>query len=61
MVNPIILGGGSKLFADAGTVPLELIRVRPFQSALVLLYYRPRIWGSGEQIAMIVDQERAMR
>jgi dihydrofolate reductase len=41
MVNPVILGGGLKLFADAGTVPLELIRVRPFESGNVLLYYRP--------------------
>ncbi|MFI0355665.1 dihydrofolate reductase family protein [Actinomadura sp. 9N407] len=41
MVNPIILGDGLKLFAEAGTVPLELIRVRPFESGNVLLYYRP--------------------
>ncbi|SEH01756.1 Dihydrofolate reductase [Nonomuraea solani] len=42
MVNPIILDGGATLFAGAGTVPLELMRVRPFQSGNVLLYYRPR-------------------
>lgn len=42
MVNPIILGGGLKVFADAGSVPLELTRVRPFESGNVLLYYRPR-------------------
>nr|WP_285576975.1 dihydrofolate reductase family protein [Actinoallomurus iriomotensis] len=41
MVNPVILGGGLRLFADAGTVPLDLIRVRPFESGNVLLYYRP--------------------
>lgn len=42
MVNPIILGDGLKLFADAETVPLELTRVRPFQSGNVLLYYRAK-------------------
>lgn len=41
MVNPVILGGGLKLFETAGTVPLELARVRPFESGNVLLYYRP--------------------
>jgi dihydrofolate reductase len=41
MVNPIILGRGLKLFADTESVPLELTRVRPFQSGNVLLYYRP--------------------
>jgi dihydrofolate reductase len=40
MVNPIILGDGLKTFATAGTVPLELIRARPFTSGNVLLYYR---------------------
>lgn len=42
MVNPILLGDGHKVFPTAGTVPLELTRVRPFTSGLVLLYYRPR-------------------
>jgi hypothetical protein len=37
----MILGGGLKLFADAGTLPLELIRARPFESGNVL-YYRPK-------------------
>ena len=41
MVNPIVLGGGRKLFDGAGTVPLELTRTRPFASGNVLLYYRP--------------------
>ena len=41
MVNPIILGGGLKVFEGDATVPLELIRVRPFTSGNVLLYYRP--------------------
>jgi dihydrofolate reductase len=41
MVNPVLLGDGQKLFPNAGTVPLELTRVRPFSSGLVLLYYRP--------------------
>lgn len=41
MVNPIILGGGLKLFDDTDTVPLELTRVRQFQFGDVLLYYRP--------------------
>ena len=34
---------GKHLATDAGPVPLELIRARPFQSGNVLLYYRPRI------------------
>lgn len=41
IVNPIILGGGLKLFEGSGTVPLELTRSRPFTSGNVLLYYRP--------------------
>lgn len=41
MVNPILLGGGRKLFDTAGTVPLELARTRSFTSGNVLLYYRP--------------------
>jgi dihydrofolate reductase len=41
MVNPIILGGGLKVFEDAPTLPLQLTRVRPFTSGNVLLYYRP--------------------
>ena len=32
MVNPVL---------TAGTVPLDLTRVRPFSSGLLLLYYRP--------------------
>jgi dihydrofolate reductase len=40
MVNPVLLGGGLKAFDTAGTVSLELARVRPFQSGNVLLYYR---------------------
>lgn len=39
MVNPIILGGGRKVFENAGTVPLTRTRVRPFDSGNVLLYY----------------------
>jgi dihydrofolate reductase len=42
MVNPILLGAGAKLFETAGRVPLQLARVRPFESGLVLLYYRPQ-------------------
>jgi dihydrofolate reductase len=41
LVNPVLLGAGAKLFGSAGVVPLELTRVRPFTSGLVLLYYRP--------------------
>jgi dihydrofolate reductase len=41
MVNPILLGAGAKLFETAGPTPLRLTRVRPFESGLVLLYYRP--------------------
>jgi len=41
MVNPTILGGGLKLFEEAGTVPLELTRVRDFSSGNVLLSYTP--------------------
>lgn len=41
MINPIILGGGLRAFDTAGTVPLRLIRSRPFTSGNVLLYYRP--------------------
>jgi dihydrofolate reductase len=40
MVNPVLLGAGAKPFG-AGVVPLELTRVRPFTSGLVLLHYRP--------------------
>jgi dihydrofolate reductase len=32
MVNPIILGGGLKVFEGGPTVPLQLTRVRPFTS-----------------------------
>lgn len=41
MVNPIVLGGGLKVFDGSGTVPLELTSSRPFTSGNVLLYYRP--------------------
>jgi dihydrofolate reductase len=41
MVNPIIPGGGLKVFEGGPTVALELTRVRPFTSGNVLLYYRP--------------------
>src|SRR4051794_3921424 len=41
MVNPILLGDGARLFEAAGTTPLHLTRVRPFESGTVLLYYRP--------------------
>jgi dihydrofolate reductase len=43
MVNPVLLGAGAKLFDSAGVVPLELVRVRPFTSGLVLLHYRPAV------------------
>jgi dihydrofolate reductase len=45
MVNPIILGGGLRAFETAGTVPLRLIRTRPFTAGNVLLYYRPDLTG----------------
>lgn len=41
MVNPVILDEGQKLLAGSGTAPLQLTRVRPFDSGNVLLYYRP--------------------
>lgn len=41
MINPIILGGGLRAFEAAGTVPLHLVRTRPFAAGNVLLYYRP--------------------
>jgi dihydrofolate reductase len=45
MVNPIILGGGLRAFETAGTVPLRLIRTRPFTAGNVLLSYRPDLTG----------------
>jgi len=41
LVNPVLLGGGKKLFESVGTTPLGLTRVRPFESGNVLLYYHP--------------------
>lgn len=41
MVNPILLGGGAKVYDGIGSVPLGLDRVRPFTSGNVLLHYRP--------------------
>lgn len=41
MINPIILGGGLRTLEAAGTVPLRLVRTRPFTAGNVLLYYRP--------------------
>jgi dihydrofolate reductase len=39
------LGGGLRAFETAGTVPLQLIRTRPFTAGNVLLYYRPDFTG----------------
>ncbi len=41
MINPVLLTAGAKVFEQVGATPLQLIRVRPFESGLVLLYYRP--------------------
>jgi hypothetical protein len=41
MINPVMLGGGLRAFDTAGTVPLRLIRTRPFTAGNVLLYCRP--------------------
>ena len=41
IINPIILGDGLRPFPATGTLPLELMRVRPFTSGAALLYYRP--------------------
>lgn len=41
MINPILLGGGRKLFDGTDPVPLDLARTRPFDSGNVLLTYRP--------------------
>lgn len=43
MINPIILGDGLRAFEAAGTVPLRLIRTRPFTAGNVLLYFRPEL------------------
>jgi hypothetical protein len=43
MINPIILGQGNPLFRPAKErLKLELIRIRPFISGNVLLYYKPK-------------------
>lgn len=42
MVHPVILGAGRSVFQGAAeTIHPQLIRVRPFDSGNVLLYYRP--------------------
>jgi dihydrofolate reductase len=41
-VHPVVLGRGTRLFADAtGVPPLRLVETRPFRSGIVLLRYRP--------------------
>ncbi|MGE5250155.1 MAG: dihydrofolate reductase family protein [Bacteroidota bacterium] len=40
IVNPVILGGGTRLFSGA-RVPLKLLRTRVFASGNVLLVYEP--------------------
>jgi dihydrofolate reductase len=40
-VYPVVLGRGTRLFADAtGVPPLRLVETRPFASGVVLLRYR---------------------
>ena len=40
-VYPVVLGRGSRLFADATKVPtLRLVQAQPFRSGIVLLRYR---------------------
>ncbi len=42
MVHPIVLGKGSRLFADgAGERVLELTETKPFSSGITILEYRP--------------------
>lgn len=41
MVNPVILGWGSPLFAGAAKTGLKLLETRPFASGNVLLRYQP--------------------
>ena len=41
-VYPVVLGRGTRLFADATAVPkLRLLEAAPFRSGIVLLRYRP--------------------
>jgi dihydrofolate reductase len=42
MVNPVLIGSGTPLFRNLGQrVNLKLIKIRPFKSGNVLLYYEP--------------------
>jgi dihydrofolate reductase len=42
MVHPIVVGGGKRLFPDGvGRRALTLVETKPFQSGIVVLYYRP--------------------
>jgi dihydrofolate reductase len=42
MVNPVVLGKGTKLFAGIKSkLDLKLVKTREFKSGNVLLYYRP--------------------
>ncbi|HLY26650.1 MAG TPA: dihydrofolate reductase family protein [Aggregatilineales bacterium] len=39
-VHPIVLGSGKRLFADGNHVTLKHVKVQPFSSGVVLLYYQ---------------------
>lgn len=42
MVHPVVLGAGKSVFRTAEEwIPLRLLRVRPFTSGSVMLYYEP--------------------
>ena len=42
MLEPIVLGGGKRLFPDDGTArPLELVSVKPAATGVLICTYRP--------------------
>ena len=45
-INPVILGGGQRLFRNDGKKMLKLIETRTFRSGVVILFYRPENDGS---------------
>jgi dihydrofolate reductase len=46
MVSPVVVGAGKSVFVNAGNrISLKLLRVRPFDSGNVLVYYEPASAG----------------